>query len=281
MAVALWPATWGYALGRSSADCRRAALAQARGHVVGHVRGAGPLPALRVGRQPYGVLPATSLSRFAPLSPSDLDADLPPILRALAGVWRAAVADVPRVTPTAAIEDVLSAALTMSPTSVAYAARPAALQPDSDRAGDLRAPPAGARRAARAGPRPRAAAGRRRLRPDGRRAHRPGRRGRAVGDRPPARARTTTSGGWPATAGRRCAPARRPRAPSRCSSRCCATGCCAPTRTPRCGSCVRAGSWSPARAPSPGWGSGRPVAVGAPGRAGRRRHRRRATGRLP
>jgi hypothetical protein len=58
----LWPATWGYFLDQligpplSDAD-----IAWARDHFVEHVRASGPLPAIRVGRQPYGILPATSL----------------------------------------------------------------------------------------------------------------------------------------------------------------------------------------------------------------------------
>lgn len=64
----LWPATWGYWLtqfvgigvaGLSLDDCD-----WARDHAVRYVRPAGPLPTLRIGRQPYGLLPATALTRF-------------------------------------------------------------------------------------------------------------------------------------------------------------------------------------------------------------------------
>ena len=37
----------------------------AREHFIRHVRGRGPLPALRVGAVPYGILPVTSLTRWA------------------------------------------------------------------------------------------------------------------------------------------------------------------------------------------------------------------------
>src|SRR5262249_4589596 len=41
-------------------------LAWARDHFVTHVRGGGPYPSLRCGRQPYGVLPVTSLDLWKP-----------------------------------------------------------------------------------------------------------------------------------------------------------------------------------------------------------------------
>ncbi len=40
----------------------------ARGHASDFVRARGPLPTLRIGRQPYGVLPVTSLEKWAPHS---------------------------------------------------------------------------------------------------------------------------------------------------------------------------------------------------------------------
>lgn len=64
----LWPATWGYWLtqfiglgvaGLDADDCD-----WARDHAAAFVRPGGPLPTLRVGRQPYGLLPATALTRF-------------------------------------------------------------------------------------------------------------------------------------------------------------------------------------------------------------------------
>jgi len=37
-------------------------------------------PAVRLGRQPYGVLPVTSLNRWQLLDPPEVDAVLPPLL---------------------------------------------------------------------------------------------------------------------------------------------------------------------------------------------------------
>ena len=41
-------------------------LAWARDHFIAHVRSGGPFPPLRCGRQPYGVLPVTSLDLWQP-----------------------------------------------------------------------------------------------------------------------------------------------------------------------------------------------------------------------
>ena len=45
-------------------------------HFTSHVRAEGPLPVLRVGRQPYGVLPVTSLAAWAPSADPELPEDL-------------------------------------------------------------------------------------------------------------------------------------------------------------------------------------------------------------
>ena len=57
----LWPATWGYWLtqfvGLGAAGLDRDDCDWAREHAARFVRPGGPLPTLRVGRQPYGLLP--------------------------------------------------------------------------------------------------------------------------------------------------------------------------------------------------------------------------------
>jgi hypothetical protein len=63
--TALWGTTWAEAIetisrpGRNNGDKRldNPSLDALRDHWIDHVRGRGPLPALRFGRQPYGVLP--------------------------------------------------------------------------------------------------------------------------------------------------------------------------------------------------------------------------------
>ena len=66
MNAALWPATWGYQLGTMLAPILgTAALDTTRAFFLRYVSGRGPLPAVRVGRQPYGVLATTAFSRLA------------------------------------------------------------------------------------------------------------------------------------------------------------------------------------------------------------------------
>ena len=41
-------------------------IAWARSHFIEYVRAGGPLPAVRIGKQPYGILPVTSLDAWKP-----------------------------------------------------------------------------------------------------------------------------------------------------------------------------------------------------------------------
>ena len=69
MNAALWQVGWGYFLTNmigAETGLSMASVDWARGHFVSYVRAGGPLPPLRVGRQPYGVLPVTSLDQWAP-----------------------------------------------------------------------------------------------------------------------------------------------------------------------------------------------------------------------
>ncbi len=67
MNALVWPSAFGYWFdsliqpGPSDSD-----IADIRHHAVQMVRGRGPLPPLRIGRQPYGVLPVTSLRNWQP-----------------------------------------------------------------------------------------------------------------------------------------------------------------------------------------------------------------------
>ena len=70
MNAALWQVGWGYYLsnmvGFDGTGLTTPILAWARDHFVNHVRSGGPYPTLRCGRQPYGVLPVTSLDAWKP-----------------------------------------------------------------------------------------------------------------------------------------------------------------------------------------------------------------------
>ncbi|MDQ2588800.1 hypothetical protein [Saccharothrix yanglingensis] len=68
-AAALWSATWGYFLVHVLDGVQVDAVRQARRHFVDHVRPRGHLPVVRVGAQPYGVLPV--MGRDAAPRPGD------------------------------------------------------------------------------------------------------------------------------------------------------------------------------------------------------------------
>jgi hypothetical protein len=124
---ALWAVTWGYFLEQMlSGDITDEDLERTRSHYLGHVRARGPLPALRVGNQPYGLLPVL------PLDSLDLegrpDATLISLLHRLRSVWRMAQAHVPQlrrgVEPHNLAEHLLQI-LSMGAVSCQYWARPA------------------------------------------------------------------------------------------------------------------------------------------------------------
>ena len=104
MNAALWQVGWGYFLSNMvgpETGLGPAAIDWARGHFVSHVRAGGPLPALRFGRQPYGVLPVTSLDLWAPAAAEKnppQEAWLRDFLKTLRdSLWRPAAGSAPRV----------------------------------------------------------------------------------------------------------------------------------------------------------------------------------------
>jgi len=80
MLAALWPATIGYFLTQMMASVFTPAQIEiARQYVLANAIPRGALPAFRVGKTPYGVLPVTSLRRY-PTQPSRLAGTLEPSL---------------------------------------------------------------------------------------------------------------------------------------------------------------------------------------------------------
>jgi hypothetical protein len=130
--LALWPATLGYFLETLLFPVPADADVEAgREQFVEYVRGLGPLPALRVGRQPYGLLPVTSLARFRPGSGDEArHASFVALLRDLVPEWLAAtrpgaVRFVPRVgRPGADPDQELLAVLGRDALSGSYRLRP-------------------------------------------------------------------------------------------------------------------------------------------------------------
>ncbi|MFB6815374.1 hypothetical protein ACFCV8_12620 [Streptomyces sp. NPDC056347] len=101
--IALWSATGDFYLdellqsdqGTAELPVDRSWL---RHHHIEHVRARGPLPVLRVGRQPYGLLPVTATARWQPdaLEPSGLTG-LHRVLGVLRPFWEVGVGTLPRV----------------------------------------------------------------------------------------------------------------------------------------------------------------------------------------
>jgi hypothetical protein len=65
MNVALWPATLGYWMDTLMQPVfKPETIEQTRAYFRNYVSGRGPIPAIRIGSQPYGILPATAFSRL-------------------------------------------------------------------------------------------------------------------------------------------------------------------------------------------------------------------------
>ena len=114
---ALWPVSLGYFVEQflnglfPEHDTNRW-----RDFFVAFVRARGPLPAIRIGRQPYAVLPATSLDGWGADAPA-----LMPLLRSVRDLWRQAISDIPRAArDTASAGRDLVEVLGQQPRSTAY-----------------------------------------------------------------------------------------------------------------------------------------------------------------
>lgn len=105
MNAAMWPATWGHFLREVMPGVLSGgAIDRLRAHFVHYVRAGGPLPVLRLGRQPYGVLPVTTLDGWKALAQgsgaglSEAEAaELVRVLGVLRDAWSRCVAAVPAV----------------------------------------------------------------------------------------------------------------------------------------------------------------------------------------
>ncbi len=122
----LWSATLGYFLeqlvdGVLPAD--GAAIERVRRCFVERVRNRGPLPLLRIGRQPYGVLPVTSLARWRTRASEPIDDELVGVLANLLAAWHASAARAPRVGADGDGAEHLAHLLGQAPVSTQYFAR--------------------------------------------------------------------------------------------------------------------------------------------------------------
>jgi hypothetical protein len=126
MNAVMWPATWGYYLTQLVAGAVPSPdvlVPAARDHFKDHVRARGHFPALRIGRQPYGLLPVCWSAGWKPLEGRALDAPLGGMLARLRSTWENAVANIPRLPGAADPEAALVGLLGMSPSSTSYVAR--------------------------------------------------------------------------------------------------------------------------------------------------------------
>jgi hypothetical protein len=108
MNTALWQSTWGYFLsqmlgvsGTGENPLSDGDIAWARSHFIDYVRASGPLPAVRIGKQPYGVLPVTSLDAWRRPAGQEnqyaRDDRLRDFLIRLRDRWRSNYPDLPRL----------------------------------------------------------------------------------------------------------------------------------------------------------------------------------------
>lgn len=130
MNVALWGPSWGGFLdkvnkvtkdGATLSDSTREAT---RTFHRDFVRGRGPLPALRIGSQPYGILPVSSVERRWQTTRGDtFETGLLPLLQRLRLRWRQCVPKVPRV-GVGPIDETLQELLGSSAVCLALRVRP-------------------------------------------------------------------------------------------------------------------------------------------------------------
>lgn len=129
MNVALWGPSWGAFLdkinrvGNNGPTLTDAAREQARRFHRDHVRGRGPLPAVRVGDQPYGIVPVSSAERWTTRRADDFELELRGLLEKLRTRWRQCIAKVPRLGH-GPIDEVLLELLGSSAVCLSLRARP-------------------------------------------------------------------------------------------------------------------------------------------------------------
>jgi hypothetical protein len=140
MVNALWSATLGYTLryfwnpvSAAESLIDDDAIATLRAHAVRYLRPSGPLSALRIGNQPYGLLPVCARS-YAPAPNSALERELLDVLNWFRTFWEAAVPRVPTMRSPG--PDTLHQVLAMQPWAVAkrflHVLGPAAVENDPD-----------------------------------------------------------------------------------------------------------------------------------------------------
>jgi hypothetical protein len=136
--TALWPATWGNHLrALLSGVLTPEQIEETRQFFLTNVSGRGPLPAVKIGRQPYGILPTTVFSRLAFPAAATHRTALNAVLKQLAQQWLAALEHVSSLDddfdePGADRHQALLDILALHPTSAEYNFRHATVADNED-----------------------------------------------------------------------------------------------------------------------------------------------------
>src|SRR5260370_30395807 len=127
MLTALWPATLGYFLSQMMASVFTPdQIETARQYVLDNAMPRGPLPAFRVGKTRYGVLPVTSLSRYKPnerLTGGSIEPGLVTFLRRLWASWLTSASSAPHMQNTGDPDKELVGLLGMDASSMSFRGR--------------------------------------------------------------------------------------------------------------------------------------------------------------
>ncbi|TDC24036.1 hypothetical protein [Kribbella albertanoniae] len=118
--TALWPATWGNFLATTLHPMLpAAAVEQTRQFFLRSVTGRGPLPAVRIGRQPYGVLPTTAFRKLA-WPETDFRSGLKRVVSTIGEDWDRAALDVPHLDTPRQAHQLLLDILALHPSSAEF-----------------------------------------------------------------------------------------------------------------------------------------------------------------
>jgi hypothetical protein len=123
MFTALWPATLGYFLTQMMADVFTPEQIDAgRQFALANAIPRGPVPAFRVGRTPYAVLPVTAIQRYR-LSADPTETALADFVRRVRSAWVASAASAPHVDRAGDPDQELVAVLGMDASSMTFRGR--------------------------------------------------------------------------------------------------------------------------------------------------------------
>ena len=127
MQTATWAATWGYYLGQllDSSVMGAAQVDAVRSHYLRFVRGRGTLPTLRIGRQPYGVLPLVPLDRWATDGASPTVDGLARLLTKVRPLWQYGVGQPLTASEGPSFDDAFTRAMSTDAVARSYSIRSA------------------------------------------------------------------------------------------------------------------------------------------------------------